>query len=135
MTLSLQLGIWLTIAFFGWLAMLPISYRTYARLQIFHVIAPDDDALLEGTWNQMVYEGLGLAAWSIWLGIGLAALFDTNQSGPVGQTLIGQLIVVGLISALGVSAAATIFSFIVGLRQERRAKAMIASRRSTESQG
>lgn len=120
MTLTLQLSVWLALCIPGWIAQMVLSYRTFGRLQVFRALK-SEEALVDGTRHVLVFEALGLAAWSVYLAIGLAALFDTNTTPAVGRTLIGQLIVWGLLTGLGLLTCQTIYSFMIGQREERRA--------------
>lgn len=128
MTLTLQLGVWLVACALGWFAGLVVTYRTYGRLQVFRAFDVDD-SLQQGTFRLLVFGALGLATWSIFLGLGLAAAFDTGESGPVGQTLIGVLIGWGLITAVGILAAQTMFGLWVDVQQTRLSKRLIQARR------
>lgn len=120
-TLTVQLAIWLGLVIPGFLAGVILAFRTYGRLQVLRHVASDND-LVEATAILFIIQIIGVLSWSVALAIGLAALFDTANTGPVGQTLIGQLIVAGVLLFMGLLTTQTVFTFIAGERLEQRAR-------------
>lgn len=124
-TLTVQLAIWLGCAIPGFLAAVFLSFRTYGRLQILRHMAADSDLVI-ATATLFFIQVLGDLYWSVALAVGLTALFDTNTGPPVGQTLIGQLIVVGLLLFIGLLMFQTAFTFVAGEQLEKRTRDRIA---------
>lgn len=113
MTLTLQLGIFLSFVIPGFLVQVIVTFRTYGRYAILNAFAKESD-LHDATLILLVVQAIQLASWSVGLAIGLAALFDTTTSPPVGQTLIGQLILIGLLLFFGLLMVGTLFGFFAG---------------------
>lgn len=126
-TLTVQLAIWLVFVVPGALAQIILAFRTFGRLQVLRLVAQDVD-LVAATAILFCTQVISVGAWSVALAIGLAALFDTTTGPPVGQSLIGQLIVVGLLSFIGLLMLQTVFGFVAGEQLEKRTRAKLASK-------
>lgn len=120
-TLTVQLAIWLGLVCPGFLASLFSAFRTYGRLQVLRHFANDGNDVVLATSILFYLQCVDILSWSVGVAIGLAALFDTN-AGPVGQTLIGELIVAGILLFVGLLAVQTTVSFLAGEQLHRRAK-------------
>lgn len=120
-TLTVQLAIWLGCTIPGFLCAIFLAFRTYGRLQVLRHVAADTD-LVVATFVLFIIQVIGMLYWSVALAIGLAALFDTSTAGPVGQTLIGQLIVAGLLLFIGLLMLQTAFGFVAGEQLDRRTR-------------
>lgn len=118
MTLTLQLAVFIAVVAFGLGCQILVAHGTHDRLHLFKLLSPADKSLIEGTKNLEAFETFGLVQWSLWALIAVAATFDTNNSPPIGQTLVGQLLGWAIITAVGVTSAQTVFSAVVG-RQQR----------------
>lgn len=125
MTLTLQLAIWLGCVVPGFLVQIVLAFRTFGRLQVLRMVVSDVD-LIAATAILFCTQIIGVASWSVALAIGLAALFDTTTGPPVGQSLIGQLIVVGLLSFIGLLMLQTVFGAYAGEQLEQRTRHRLA---------
>lgn len=125
MTLTLQLAIWLGCVVPGFLVQIVLAFRTFGRLQVLRMVVSDPD-LIAATAILFCTQVIGVASWSVALAIGLAALFDTTTGPPVGQSLIGQLIVAGLLSFIGLLMLQTVFGAYAGEQLEQRTRHRLA---------